>query len=839
MKTRKTVHPNAVSKQLFAFTRAGRSGVCSPLTAVSIAAVFASALTITSSGGRSEIIALLIVTSIVVVMDMLRTRRPLATAISLLFFVLFFTSLLWTGIPVWLVQHEMPQWMVHVAAALWQMLGWSTHVVGPGMISIRHETGWIDVSLTVEKLGHCSVLALLLWLVMTIGASRARLVRKFAVFVLVVALLFALVLIRPGVLSAFDMTLNWVSIYWLPWVEFLSFLPIAAAAGAVVHSMMHADVGVADEGEASAKMRSGVLASVALLLLGGLLSASIWLDPPGQARRGAILIDDARSDWSWAAGEFGPDSFGERETYTYRSLCHLLRHYWRVEVNESERLTPERLAGYSVLVLKMPTEAWSEEEIDAIERFVHAGGGLWLIGDHTNLFGSTDSLNAVASRFGVYFRNDNQFDLTTGGPTRMSTGAASVPFLLSRGFPELAHLTFLTSCTIRGPVGRGSLIGFAQGVEPGDYSHVNFFGNIRIDRDESWGAFEQMVSVRHGLGRVIAFSDSTVFSDFCLWDDAKAALAVRTVDLLDREHGRVLSTAVSSLHSLAGTLWFVSIMLGGVIAGRYPIASFGFAAGVGLGTILSAAASSQELPLPERPLQHVQIHEDWGAAVFPSFLNWEIDVITNPNAFDQFALCWARIGYAPLRNGLLGLTDPPSAHVILYPSPVRRPDAGIEQIRSWLSRGEPVMILAESGNAHQRAAMQSLLEELDIAYRAVAVTGPILPTVPGLDEPGPRSGQDRVARLELADPEEIFVLPRSGLWIQTVSVGDGRLVLVDGAMALSRRCAGMVFMSPGTFERVLADFMMALQRYTIEPMQHREELIRRAEAVERHWPDAM
>lgn len=62
-----------------------------------------------------------------------------------------------------------------------------------------------------------------------------------------------------------------------------------------------------------------------------------------------------------------------------------------------------------MLVLKTPTREYSLGEINAIQRFVRRGGGLLLIGEHTDVFGTGTHLNAVAERFGFRFRFDCLF----------------------------------------------------------------------------------------------------------------------------------------------------------------------------------------------------------------------------------------------------------------------------------------------------------------------------------------------------------------------------------------------------------------------------------------------
>ena len=75
----------------------------------------------------------------------------------------------------------------------------------------------------------------------------------------------------------------------------------------------------------------------------------------------------------------------------------------------------ELLSGYDVLILKTPEEPIPDAEIAAIDRFVRRGGGLLLVGDHTNLLGMGTHLNALSARHGIRFRYDSVSDGLTGG----------------------------------------------------------------------------------------------------------------------------------------------------------------------------------------------------------------------------------------------------------------------------------------------------------------------------------------------------------------------------------------------------------------------------------------
>jgi hypothetical protein len=80
------------------------------------------------------------------------------------------------------------------------------------------------------------------------------------------------------------------------------------------------------------------------------------------------------------------------------------------------------------------------------------------------------------------------------------------------------------------------MIGYGLGREWIDYGHKNFFGNMKLDSDEDYGLFVQAAAVKHGEGRVVAFSDSTVFSNFSFFWPGKSEFFLNALDYLNRKN---------------------------------------------------------------------------------------------------------------------------------------------------------------------------------------------------------------------------------------------------------------------------------------------------------------
>ena len=138
--------------------------------------------------------------------------------------------------------------------------------------------------------------------------------------------------------------------------------------------------------------------------------------PPGAEKPGRILIDDRFCGiWEPTARQLDTQWYGDFPTYSFTSLAEWLGKWYSVDANTTRPYDDELLSGYDVLILKTPEEPIPDAEVDAIDRFVRRGGGLLLVGDHTNLLGMGTHLNVLSARYGIQFRYDSVSDGVTGG----------------------------------------------------------------------------------------------------------------------------------------------------------------------------------------------------------------------------------------------------------------------------------------------------------------------------------------------------------------------------------------------------------------------------------------
>ncbi|MBN2218498.1 MAG: hypothetical protein JW719_14070 [Pirellulales bacterium] len=338
-----------------------------------------------------------------------------------------------------------------------------------------------------------------------------------------------------------------------------------------------------------------------LVALGAALLTFPWAwDPIGTAGKGRIRVAERCSLWEPTDAAYDENTFGEKASYTYRVIYDYASHFF--DTSRIDRNTPisaESLAGCNVLVLKTPTSRMSTDEVDAIVRFVEHGGGLLMIGDHTNVFKSSTFLNDVARRLGFTFRNDLLFRV--GTPYEQPFRAAAVPH------PAVMHvgrMDFAVSCSIDPGLswGRSAIENRGLWSLQALYNSENYHPPAEYRAEMRTGPFVQLWAARYGKGRVLAFTDSTIFSNFCIFQPGKAELMLNMLSWLN--HGSpldnrwtwltvVVPVGLAGLALLAAGMWLGRRAPGGWLV----VLSAGLFGAVACAAVVGAVAARTMPPI--------------------------------------------------------------------------------------------------------------------------------------------------------------------------------------------------------------------------------------------------
>ncbi len=353
-------------------------------------------------------------------------------------------------------------------------------------------------------------------------------------------------------------------------------------------------------------------AAIALACLAaGLVTFIVQWDPVGSRKAGRVMVVERHSTWEPTTRRYSTDWYGELASYNYAALYDFCGQYFEMsQLLESRKIDDDTLANHDVLIVKTPTARWSREEVEAVERFVAGGGGLMLVGDHTNVFKSGTYLNDLSRPFGFTFRDDLLFHV--GTPYEQLYRRPLVPHPAVQNVP---WMDFAVSCSIDPgrSSGRAAIQSHGMWNLPPAYHTENYHPQAEYRPEMRYGPFIQLWATRHGSGRVLAFTDSTIFSNFCVYQPGKAELFRNMVEWLN--HGSPLNNRWTWLLLAVPLLLVAMAMLtaaewllrsrDGAWLSLLAAALLGWSAG----SACAAATHACALPVPDniRPLEHVVI----------------------------------------------------------------------------------------------------------------------------------------------------------------------------------------------------------------------------------------
>ena len=374
-------------------------------------------------------------------------------------------------------------WLLRALGRSVTVVGQTVHVsTASGMLAIV--PSWDQFGLALGLLAWCGTSVLALF-----SDGIERRLRAIANGTAVVAVY---LLVRHVLLVLFSLETGSPRLFWHPVVLCLSVLPLVVLLARF--SSLHPDrVGAGLEAALFSPPRTDALAGTHAFAATLFVLGALYLIPAGPRNEGTVLFDEAHGEWESTQAGIDTETYGLVSTYNYTSLYDWLSYYYPVG-RLVEPIDERTLDGCAVLVLKTPSVPYAEEEVAAIDAFVRSGGGLFVIGDHTNVFGTTTVLNPVLARFGLALNYDSTYRLGSGSfttyvPTRPSFD------------PIVQHVTefdFLTSCSVRVPLSGYRTIADNRILSnQADYATRDFFPKQRYNLTSEFGRFVQAAVVTH------------------------------------------------------------------------------------------------------------------------------------------------------------------------------------------------------------------------------------------------------------------------------------------------------------------------------------------------------
>jgi hypothetical protein len=296
------------------------------------------------------------------------------------------------------------------------------------------------------------------------------------------------------------------------------------------------DVGASTGSRVGNRSRKQILATIACVAGVLLVAFAYYANPIGQRKSGRIMVVERHSTWEPTLHPYDTEVYGEAGSYNYAAVFEYCRQFYHMDrLLESEAIDRDRLNECDVLVIKTPTARYSQEEIQHVLEFVDRGGALLLIGDHTNVFNMNTYLNDIARRIGFTFRHDLLFQISD--PYRQEYVPPQVPHPAVGYVPPMV---FAVSCSIDPGLSCGRMAVQSVGLWslPPAYHESNYHPQAEYRSYLQCGSWCQLWTTTYGKGRVAAFADSTLFSNFCVFQPGKKELFVGMLEWLN--HGSVL-----------------------------------------------------------------------------------------------------------------------------------------------------------------------------------------------------------------------------------------------------------------------------------------------------------
>ena len=434
-----------------------------------------------------------------------------------------------------------------------------------------------------------------------------------------------------------------------------------------------------------------------------------------------------------------------------------------------------------------------EAEVAAIDRFVRRGGGLLLVGDHTNLLGMGTHLNALSARYGIRFRYDSVSDGLTGGfvddfGPRIGRHVGAL---------HVDHLQFMTSCSLQ-------ISGDAESVlaadecrrEPHDYAGSSFFGRRGAHPEMEHGRTVLAAIVRVGRGRIAAFTDSTVWSSFAVFSFDREKLAMDLVRLLNREP----SPYAMPVRGLAVAAGLAALVFGLKLASRglaLPAVALmlagswaGMAASEGLHRRIYA------WPEPNARIDEVTFLWQGGACAFPPVLGTP-DSVPLDRSYDTLLVAVQRLGLVPrvaytYDEDLLG----PSTRAMFVVAPVNPPPPEtVARLREFVRAGGSLIVMDDS-RIGERGSARVYLDPFDAS----------------LTYHGPEGAEGNARPHVHIGGMEAVPVPSGAAFVARKTSGRGQVVYVWDAADFSRNGLGHCFARPWKSARARYDVIFALLR---------------------------
>lgn len=478
---------------------------------------------------------------------------------------------------------------------------------------------------------------------------------------------------------------------------------------------------------------AGLLAALGVAAI----TAGILWDPVGTRKGGRIVFEEYHPEgdrqWERTDKPFDTTWYGHLSGYNYWCIWDYMTRFYDV-ARRTQPLNDAALQDCDVLIVKIPTRPFSNTEIQAIEQFVAQGGGLMLVGEHTNVFGSGTYLNSIARRFGFTFRHDCLFGVDMVWEQHYEPPRVPHPVVqYIQAVKSNPWMEFATSCSIDPGTSSGRAVIRSVGLKNlgADYHVSNYYPKPDDTPEMRYGAWVQLWAMRYGRGRVLAFTDSTIFSNFSVCEPGKKELWMGMVEWLNH-HSPAIEPRGPLV--LVGSLLVILAMVASIgWSSAWPILLGAGILGWTVAALGAKLAHGNTMPYPAqiRPLAQVNTDQTLCDARLPrnGFISMDT---TDYGIFERWIL---RLGYFTARRKYPEiLEDKPQLILFLEPSKKISAEYRDALVR-YVESGGRVLVVDSPPEPPRRRPRPVLPKGLGIDYE---LPGEGAPAGPESEPVGPR-----------------------------------------------------------------------------------------------------
>lgn len=247
-------------------------------------------------------------------------------------------------------------------------------------------------------------------------------------------------------------------------------------------------------------------------------TALLWgqfpgMRPAGDAARILFYRDGSDTLRQFSVPDFR--SFGTANAGMFGLLPRYLEAWGYAPAHMDPKtggLTREALTGSDVLVIINPDRVFTETELQAVWRYVEAGGSLLVLGDHTDIAGTMVQLNRLLAPVDIRFNFDSAFT-ATHWVNVIDALPHPVTIGLDHANQRLQHSTGASlsiGSRVRPVV--SARWAFSDAGERANHENA-FLGDYAWQFDEPIADRVIIAEATYGAGKVLVFGDTSAFQN--------------------------------------------------------------------------------------------------------------------------------------------------------------------------------------------------------------------------------------------------------------------------------------------------------------------------------------